>query len=40
MRMLSGVLGSYCRAGLEPTKGPGPKHETEKKNKNGAYSKS
>jgi len=24
MRKLSGVLGSYCRAGLGPTKRPGP----------------
>jgi len=33
MRRLSGVLGSYCRAGLEPMKRPGPTHKTE----NGAY---
>jgi len=25
MRRLSGVLGSYCRVGLGPTKRPGPK---------------
>jgi len=33
MKRLSGVLGSYCRAGLGPTKRSGPTHETE----NGAY---